>query len=313
MVKNNKAFEIIVITLLATMAGYIGLSMSIVGIVYPILLTLIGIKSGIKSSILSFVLSIILLGTITSSMDMVILFISYGLLSMVTVYMIRKNYEASKVMIVSIAVLLLTTIINIGLNWYINGINIVSELDNSLSTMIEEQVRVLKTQDFSSREVSMISSFLNNMADYITALIPTMLIISSTLVSYVNYYIPTKILSKSGRRNIEVPYFSKLIFPKNSLLGLGIILVLTYLLKYFSQFNYDQMVLNVTMLIFYVFTLEGLSLVTFVLNKMKTRNIFKYFVILAIILTGFLNIAIFSIGVIDVVIDFRKLRKPRST
>ncbi|AFS79842.1 hypothetical membrane DUF2232 [Gottschalkia acidurici 9a] len=303
--KNNTTFQVLMITVLATIAGVMGISMPIIAVAYPILLTLIGVKNGIKYNIISLIISCALVGVISGSIESVLILIEYGILSLGATYMINKRYKPSQIMVGSTLLILGTSIIYMGLEWYITGINYVTGLENSLALMSEE---ILKQGNFPPNEISNIKSLLNNMTNYIVVLMPALLIVSSTVVAYINYLIPTKLLRKLGREDIYVPYFSRLIFPKNIMSGLGVIFILTFLLRYFGNINYEQMMLNVVVLIFYIFILEGLSLVVFLMNKAKMAGFLKYLLVVIIILSGFLNLALFSIGIIDSLVDFRKLR-----
>ena len=110
-------------------------------------------------------------------------------------------------------------------------------------------------------------------------------------------------------KEIDIPKFSMINFPAHVIMGLGMIMLISYALKYVGNFNYIQLLNNLSVLIYVIFLIEGLSLTVFLINKMKIGNFLKVLFITIIALSSLLNIILFSMGMLDIIFDFRKIRK----
>ena len=309
MEKGKSILQTSLLIILVTITGFLGINMPVVALAYPILLTFIGLKNGIYKNIAVFLTSLALIGVISESIDVLIVPLQYGILSIATVYMINKKYKVDKIILYSVTLVFSMVLVHMGLNWFLRGINTFTDLENSLSTIMKLQIENLNTEEMKESEISQISNLLKSTVDYVAAVLPALLIISSTFIAYINYYISSRLARSSGEISIETPKFSEIIFPKHVIMGLGSILLIAYGLKYVGDFNYVQLVDNIFILIYAIFLVEGLSFTVFFINRMKIGKLFKVLFIVMIALSSFLNIVLFSIGIVDIVLDFRKLRK----
>lgn len=309
MEKNKGLLQTILLIIILSLTAFLGLQMPLVGIAYPIILTFIGLKNGINKNIITFITSFIILGVITMNISALIIPLQYGILSIATVYMVNKKYNSSKVILYSAILVFSMVLIHMGLRWYFTGINTLTELENNLTTITKQQIEIIKTEDINESQKSQMANILKTTVDFISSVIPSLLIISSTIIAYINYYISTRLANKSGRADIEVPKFSNLSFPRNTITGLGTILLISYILKYVGNFNYIQLIDNLFILIYVVFLIQGLSFVIFLINKMKFGKFLKALFITLIVLSSFFNIILFSLGIIDIIFNFRKIRR----
>lgn len=309
MEKNKSALQTIILTVLVTIMGFIGLSNPIVMIAYPIIITLIGLKHGVGKGVTSFITSLVVIGVVAQNPIVLIVPLQYGILSIATVYMVNKKYKTNKIFLYGSLLVFTMVLIHMGLKWYFTGINTFTELENTLTIMTTEQLKTLDSENMSEGDISLFVNLVKSTKDYIVTITPVLLMISSAVIAYINYYISTRLTKLSGRGDIEVPEFSKIVMPTHVIKGLGTLLVLSYSLKYLGNFNYQQLLDNIFVLMFIVFLIEGLSLTVYLIDKMKIGKVFKTFFIVIVALSSFLNIVLFSIGIMDIILDFRKLRK----
>lgn len=309
MEKSKDILQTTLLIIIVTITGFLGMNMPVVALAYPILLTFIGLKNGFYKHLTTFFTSLALIGLITGSVDVLIIPLQYGILSIFSAFMINKKYKVEKIILYSGALVFLMVLIHMGLKWSLTDVNVFTELEASLTAISNQQIEMLDTEGMKESEISQMINLLKSTVDYIVAVLPVLLIISSAFIGYINYYVSSRLASKSGRTDIETPKFSRLIFPKHVIMGLGTILLISYGLKYIGDFNYEGLVENIMILVYVVFLLEGLSFTVFLINKMKIGKFFKILFITIIALSSFLNIVLFSIGIVDIILDFRKIRK----
>lgn len=307
--RRKSILQSVLLIIIVTITGYLGLTMPIIAIAYPILLTFIGLKNGIYKNVVTFITSLILIGVITTSIASLIIPLQYGILSVFTVYMINKGYKINKVILYSLGLVFLMVLIHMGLKWVTTGINTFAELEASLIESTKEQLSTLDTKNMSEADISELTNILKTTVDYISSVFPALLIISSAFIAYINYYISSRLARNSGRLDIAIPRFSRIIFPRHIIMGSASLILTSYILKYVEGFNYLQLVNNILILMYVIFLVEGLSLTVYLIKKMKMGTFFKVLFVTVIALSSFLNILLFSIGIIDIVLDFRKIRK----
>lgn len=311
--RNKNILQVIVLIVIVAITGFLGLTMPIVLLAYPILLTFIGLKSGIKNNIITLLISLVLIGLVTGSIGVLIIPLQYGILSVATVYLINKGLKVNKVILYSVGLVFLMVLIHMGLKWVTTGVNTFTELETSLTEATSEQLSSLDTEGMSEADVSKFTNLLKTTVDYISSVFPVLLIISSAFIAYINYYASSRLARRSGRLDIAVPKFSRIVFPKHVIMGFGSILLVSYALKYVGGFNYIQLVDNIFVLLYAIFLVEGLSLTVYLIKKMRIGLVFKTLFITIIVLSSFLNIVLFSVGMIDIILDFRKIRKVSET
>ena len=309
MEKNKDILQIFLMIIVVTISGFLGMSMPLVAITYPIILTFIGLKEGMNKSIITFVVSLAIIGAISQDLNALAIPFQYGILSIITSYMINKKYKINQIILYSAGLVFAMVLIHMGLRWNFTGINTFTELEGNLVEISKQQIATLKTGDMKESEISQITNVLRSMTDHIASIFPVLLMISSLFIAYINYYISSRLAQKAGRVDIEVPKFSKLIFPKHVITGFGSVLLVSYALKFIGGFNYNQLLDNIFILIYLVFLVEGLSLTVFLINKMKMGKFFKVLFITMIVASSFFNIVLFSLGIMDIIIDFRKIRE----
>lgn len=309
MKKKESALQTIALLVLVSITAFLGLSLPIVALVYPIILTFIGLRQGVSKSIIAFVTSIVVLGLITRQVDSLVIPLQYGILSLVTAILINKKYPVNKIIFFTSSLVFAMVLVHMGLRWYFTDINTFVELENSLIDIANQQIAVIKEGDMGESEISQLSNLLRSVSTYISSIVPALLLISSTAIAYINYYVSVRLARRSGSEIKNFPKFSKIIFPKSVITGFATLLILSYALKYVNGFNYIQLLDNIFVIMFSVFLIQGVSLALYVIEKMKIGRVFKTIFIIALLLSSFLNIVLFSLGVVDIIIDFRKLRK----
>lgn len=312
MKKQESIATTLLLIILVSITGFLGLSLPVVALVYPIILTFIGLKEGLGKSVIAFISSVIVIGLLSQSLDALIIPLQYGILSTVTTILIDKKYPVNKIILYTSSLVFLMVIVHMGLRWYFTGINTFMELENSLREITKQQINVVRQGDMGEGEISQISNLLRSVADYITAILPALLLITSTSISYINYYVSVRLARKSGRMIEEIPKFSRIIFPKSVISGFATLLLVSYALKYVGEINYIQLLDNIFVILFCVFLIEGISLILYIIEKLKVGKVLKIAFIVLIVLSSFLNIVLFSLGVMDIILDFRKIRRIES-
>lgn len=92
------------------------------------------------------------------------------------------------------------------------------------------------------------------------------------------------------------------------ILGISTIFIGVFLLKIIKIFYYETIFINILVLLFFLFFIEGLSVVSFFIGKIRMGKLGKIIFIFLIILSLPLSIIVSTIGLLDVIFDFRKIK-----
>jgi uncharacterized protein YybS (DUF2232 family) len=161
--------------------------------------------------------------------------------------------------------------------------------------MPSEQIKVFK---------SMMGIFT---VDYMMKLIPSALIISSTVFAFLSYVITRLILRKLGYNIKQMPKLANMYVDIRFVTILAIIMLIGILLVRQKITAGDYIVSSSELMLLYAFLFDGIALVNYYLNN--KFNLSKGVIVTIIIFTLFSRLAIMYIilGIVDIIADFRKL------
>ena len=209
----------------------------------------------------------------------------------------------------STAVLLASFLLVVNIMGDMSGVSIINQLEDFFAQTLNSQIEILKDMDLSAYEVLKIKDVLENAMDYVLLILPAIMIIFSLVIAYLNYLISSLMLRRLGYGIVSIPKFSRFKLPNNVLLGTGIMFLGAFILKSLKLFYYETVFLNITVIASFMFFTQGLSVIDYKLIEKDLGKIPRVFIILFFTIMLPLGWIISLIGVLDVIIDFRKLRK----
>lgn len=308
--KKTKAFtESVLIVAIMTVYILLGLNfIPIIGILYPIPFVVLGIRNGIKHNVLSILASSITVGILVDLYTGAFIFIIYGPLSIGLAYLIKKRKSSQDILSICTIISLISYLVAIRLVGKVSGINFAHQLDETFKQSLKMQIDVIKDMGLSNYEMYKVEGILKNAFDYMLLIVPSIVIAFSLFTSYLNYLISSSILRRLGYREMSTPKFSHFRLPGNIILGTFVIFLGSYLIKKFKISYYETIFINVTVLSALIFFLQGLAVISYLLNKMKLSRIPKIIIMVVITifipLSGFISI----LGLLDAIINFRKIQ-----
>lgn len=308
--KTNGITEAAIITAIMTILVIVGnLMFPVIILLYPIPFIILGVRHKTQYNIYSILISSILIGVLMDIFTGVFIFLEFGLLSIIITYMINRKYKPQQILIGSSIVTLVSTLLSLSIIEYITGVSFLSQINTFLADNLQFQLNILKDMDISSYEMSFIKDALMATVEYIIIIIPASLIIVSVFIVYINYWMATAILKRLGFKTVDIPMFSNFRLPSNIIMGSIVILAAASVIRYMKLFYYETIFINTFLLISFVFFIQGLSVVVFLVNRGKMNRIVKIILIILIIINVPLSLVVSIIGLLDVGIDFRRLKK----
>ena len=300
-----QTFVIIVIATLLTLYGINYLPFIL--IFFPLIFIANIIKDGLSQGLTNMIITITIIAFITSINIGLVLAIIFIPFTIVISSLIKKRQSNNKILGLS-TISLFISILAILFLIRILGIDIVKYVENSAKEAISIQLEMLENMGLSNYDFFNQKQLLQDTFKYLLLIIPSIVLILSAFVSYINYLLSGIILDKLGIRIVNIPKFSKFTLPNNILAGILTMMIVTFVSSKLGFSYYQTVLVNIGVLITFGFFVQGLSVVDYLLNKLKFNIIFKIIFFVTFIINQALISVIILIGIIDLIFDFRKLR-----
>ncbi|WP_192929620.1 YybS family protein [Alkaliphilus serpentinus] len=304
--ENNKR-ALIESALIAMISAFFAISviyipvLSILIFFLPVPFIILSARRGTKYTILSLLISSLAIGLLTELILTGFILIMFGPVALVIGYCIRTKKEPFTAISIASALWVVTTFLIIQLIAIIGGINFMEIIADSFKE-VQLQMEEILSMEYSKATIKAA-------IDNLIMLIPSFLILQSVMGAFANYYLAISVLKKIRYDYDKLPEFSKFRLPGNILLGSFIIFVLSYLTRFIEGIHFNALLNNVIVIFIFVFYLQGIATISYMLKRIKTPKALRIFLIILIVVFSPLTAYIIApLGLIDAAFDIRKLR-----
>ena len=313
--KDLRLSKVLPIVILAIILILISLNvpqLSLLLLLIPIIFALIGTLSNIKDNIILSIITFLILiffTKITYALDIFINSIIPGTIIGIIAKKVLNEQNSNKYepVFVGSIVLILSVIVHYIVSKYIFRVDILDEFIQIFSKSIDTQKNLIQytfTNDLLSEE-QIINTFRN--------VIPSILFFRSMILSIMIYLIEIYALKKIKYGNLEEIKFKNFYLPGNAI-AISLVLYLLILgLSYIKTPLYtDAIFLNLQIVFNFMFIIQGISVSIYFIKKWIKNGIDKKVFIGAVCIGIFGMTGISFIGMIDSMLDFRKVRSYKS-
>lgn len=308
----KKIMEILLIVSIATIGMLVGIyymPLQFIIFLYGIPFVVLGIKYGINTSIIGMIVSAFIIGLLTDYISGISLLLIFLPLSISLIYTIKNRKKPSEIIIITTMVLIISFFLILGIIGDITGVSVGNQLDEFFTQLLDMRMEVLSETDLTPYEIFRFQDAMEDTINDILLQIPAMFMIMSLIITYVNYLASVFILRHLGYGIMYTPQFSKFKLPNNILFGVGLMLGGSFLLKVFKMPYYESVFINITLLVSFVFFLQGFAVINFKLKERKANLVLRLVLSVFLLILIPLGTFITFLGVLDSIFDFRKLRK----
>lgn len=268
---------------------------------------IIGAKNGLKYSILSLVAASIMIGTFTDPLRALLFLVTTGLPSVLIGYMIQRKNSFNLIIFAGSIASIVGMIINFALMPKIFGFGPLEALEDTFVQAKEMYKGFSGIPGVDPAQLDQMVNVLDQMKNLALLVFPSSIVIASVVTTYVNYIVSGSILRRIGfsiQKPNKLSYFR---LPANFMMGSLVIVVLTYLVNRFNIVNSVALNFNMMLLFQEIFTLQGLAVASFFLQKNNLGNGLRRTILVFIYLIPITKGFSFFIGLFDVVLNIRKL------
>lgn len=315
MANNDKIKRSIIenVAVISIMVLYIvyGIHMApLLMIIIPLPFIVIGVRNGIENTIISMAITSLIVGVLVEIYLGISLFLIFIPTTFGIAYCIKNRKKVSETVLIGAGAFFISIALVVLLEARLEGLNFVKSLEQDLSQFLAMQIEMLKDMGLTNYELLQTKDLLEMTYDYMIILIPSLLFVFSLIISYINNIFSFIVLRRMRYGAVRYPSFSKFKLPNNIMPGIAVMFISTFIIGKLNIPYNEALLVNVTFLIGFIFFVQGLSVLDYLLKKVRIRLIFRI-IILNVFLIPMSGI-IFFIGVLDSILDMRKIRKQKS-
>ena len=185
-----------------------------------------------------------------------------------------------------------------------------------------EQLMGYLNQDFKfgitlslNRKMSLKEGFnTSDIVNYINNMLPAILFLQGMIVTFIIYALETFVLRRIRVVNLRLPKFIDFYLPGNAVTASFTIYILVLFMDLIKVNLYtDLIMLNLQLVFNFMFMLQGISVSIYYLKKWIRGGSLKMIFMSLLILSVFGFMGISFVGMLDSIIDFRRVRSYKST
>ena len=305
------------VTALLGILYYYSQYLGIIAMVWPVPVIIVGYRNGIKASILSALSAGLIVSLVTQPLVGVGLLIGFGVPGILMGYMINKRVNPYAVVLLCGVILSLSMVGEFLLTLKIAGIDgleFLSRLDSSFRQQLEITLNIYRQFGVAEDKLKQFSDYFSQTMDIMKLVIPSALLISGLIFSFIDYKLTRLILKRTGNIIPDIDEFSKwrLTEPYSFIL-IGAA-VLARGASYFKVPGFNTAALNISTMVMLIFSIVGISVIVYFTGVFGDRygisKVFRSILIILFILV-FMQF-VFFIGILDLVFDFRRLKTKNS-
>ena len=309
----------VIISVIMVIMGYLPFVVFIGILILPIPVAILYIRHNIKITFTAIFLSIILTSLVYNPIIAIRSAITCSIVGMTLGYCVKKNKNSSITLLFLAIGSAISNLLTIAFSMlFIERLGFINFVTNKLDFLKQsmnvslEQMKVIYIQaGMSASQIKLLDDSFDAIRKldvmHVLIVIPSCVFILGVISAYMNYTVSRAVLKKLKYKMEEILPFSK--FCVSNIVGAILIgIVCIGIILSAKKISGGYFILNASqMLVQYVFIINGLAATTYFLRV--KRKLSKPVVVLIIVLTTLspLGTIYFTIGLMEMAFDFRKL------
>ena len=294
----------VIMALIAVYLPILGIAATML---WPLPIIVLIVRHGMKYGLLSVAAAGVIMAICISPFSAIHMVAAFGPTSLALGYGFRQGLSASRILACGLVASLAGVFLTAGLTAAMTGINplAMSEQISTMKESAEAAFQLYETIGMDPDELERTKSEFMKSMDYITLLLPVVLLLSGMLTAWLNFAVGGKVLRRLGHSVAALPELDDWHLPKALLYIFGFALVGLY----WGSTRDIELLQQVSLNAYVLCTLAGFIQGTAVLSKL-TRNRLRRWVFWLVVVFLFVNGTISQLvsifGLFDILLDYRK-------
>ncbi len=297
------------LTVIITVIGlYMPVLFLITGMITPIPTAVMVYRHGLKKGVLSLTVAFMLLFILYADpITITVLLIQFGPIGLLFGLLFKNQVSSGKSIAAAAAVSALLTLVVIMLTSALTGVDLLS-IENQLSEAFEESIQFYqRTGMFDDAAINEMKQSMKTTLHTLTVLLPGILAMSAMFSALITYFLTRAVLTRLKYSTPPMPVFSEWAFPWYTLWGVIVGLTLMLIGDRFGYSGFSIVGKNLLYILGICFSVIGLAVAVYYFKRLRLSKILKGIMVVLLILWPFTPFLLLIIGVLDPLIDFRRL------
>lgn len=287
--------------------------LNILVFLFPVPITVVGIRRGTSVAIMSLVISSILMGLFIHPFFAIIMFSLNLLIVLALIYAYKKDYEMSEAIVLSSGATLLSILISLQAFTWMAGESFFDFLWSNLKSFISSNsinlsrlMEIYQTMGMIDKAYSIdqFAEILIGQMKDLALLFPSFLLISSLLLGGSNFFVSRFVLKRLGFTIRKIPPFRRWSLPKGTGRGFLGLMIVAAIGNWLKLPNFEVVLFTVSSVFTFLFTVQGLSVGNFFLREKRVPGIIGVFILLAAFI--FFSVALTFLGILEQILGIRR-------
>lgn len=299
---------------MALIAMYVPVIGAFVNFVWPLPIIICGMRNGLKWSIMSLIVASIIIAIIISPIQAFFLGAIFGLLGLILGECMRRRFPPMKLMLYGSIGAVIALILNIVLSFAVLDIDPIAMMFKSFEESLTTMGDFYRSHGVSEEDTKAAVASYAEMIKMMRVIMPGAFLLSAPMLAFANYYVAKKVMQRLGETFEDMVPFRDWAFPSwilapffASLVGVTYF----YVNKMTDTWMYSLCV-NIQTVCTFSLVLQAVCLIYW---YVYTNNKPKWWAGVAttlIFIVPIISQVMVYVGAMDMVMDFRKIRKDYS-
>lgn len=302
---NEKTGQLFRLFFLALLIGFLGFAITpvLIMFIYPGLFMEASIKTGLKESILVMFGTSLVLALFSSPISGLALFFIFAPMVLIFHYGVVNGKSYIFIYLTVLLVLVLSvTALQLGL-LRAQPVDISAAIEELMTSQLE-----LMKDGLTGLEYSQLEQSLRRIYEISIMVMPSLYVIFMAIIVYINYSSVGRKLILKGVLIPQPPYFGYVQMPRGMIIAFGVGIFISLMLKNLGYDLYRPIYFNVLVIFGFLFFVDGLALLTSLLNRTKIPRFFRILLMVMAIFVAPISLVVAIVGLIDTLVQFRRIR-----
>lgn len=313
--KTSAMIQSSILAAIAVIFAMISMYIPVIGMftnfLWPLPIIISGARHGLKWSLMTLIVAGLVITMIISPIHSLSLVAVFGILGIVIGECMHRNFLPMKMMVFSSIAAFISLMISLGIGIYIMGLDPINMFYSNFDAALLESAKFFRENGMDEEAIKNMTAQFTTMISMIKIIMPGAFIVSAPALAFANYQAARVVLKRMGENYPGFPPFKRFNLPRW--------LILPYVLSlgFVTYFASDQgnilykIGANIQVICSFILIVQGVSVIYWFIEKHNKPNWWKSATIGLMFLIGFLAQIILFLGLYDLLIDFRKIRKTK--
>ncbi len=295
-------------TVIIIVSYYIPALLTIGAIAWSIPITLLTFKYDIKISILTLIVSLLISSAFITPVTAIAIAILYGLPALILGFCLRKKYPPFTTLISMSIAMFLSYVLTFKFSELITGKDILQEFLEIMKQAVNYSKSLALKHGGDQKAVEDTFSKLLNV-DLVKMALPGAMVVAAVFGSFIDYYIVQIIFRKLNLKINEIKPVEYWYISNSTSYGIFFLTIASLIMLSAGVNNAEIISATVYAIFVFAFAVQGIALISWLFKKRGVPG--KLVVVLDILILIMFSQILFFIGILDYIIDFRKINPSR--